>query len=149
MQGYPYTSGMNAPAALGVYLFTLRKGRGLEPRDILPVLTQRLNKKVDHSRLWRAENGDAGRWPETDLLLELIELLGGDVEDLRWFRRNPNAPATEGEERARKRLATPEPLSDEERELIEGFAQLKGKRRQAARLILQDLLSAEAQNGEP
>lgn len=146
MQDYRYTGAMST-AALGSYLFTLRDTQGLEPKDILPILTQRMGKNVDHSRLWRAENGDKKRWPDADFLLELIIVLGGHTDDLVWFQRNPDASAEQGRDRAIKRLSAPGPMSEEEREMVERLARLKGARREAARVILQDLLDAEERNG--
>lgn len=97
-----YTSGMSA--ALGAYLKTMREGRNLDPKDVLPILSKRLGKKVDHSRLWRAEQGDAGRWPDGDFLTALLDVIGGDLEDIRWIQLHPDAEPVEGERRARERL---------------------------------------------
>ena len=145
MQCAPYTSGMSA--ALGAYLVTLRKGRKLEPKDVLPVLSKQLGKKVDHSRLWRAENGGEGRWPDGDFLLALLDVIGGDIADIIWIQRNPDAKPQAGQERAYERLKADEPMSPEERELVDRLTKLKGDRRQAAIVVLRDLLAAEEQNG--
>lgn len=103
MQESRYTSGMSA--ALGAYLKTMREGRKLDPKDVLPILSERLGKKVDHSRLWRAEQGNAGRWPDGDFLTALLDVIGADLEDIRWIQMHPDAEAIEGERRALDRLS--------------------------------------------
>lgn len=140
MQCVAYTRAMSA--ALGAYLKTLRVGRELEPKDVLKALTDRLRKPVDHSRLWRAENGSADRWPDGDFLTALLDIVGGDLADVSWIQAHPNSTAAQGEERARRRIEEP-PMSAEEAELTARLLSLTGDRRQAAILMLDQLLAAE------
>lgn len=144
MQDAIYTSGMSA--ALGAYLKTLREGRSLPPKSVLAQLTERLGKKIDHSRLWRAENNEAKGWPEGDFLAALLDIIGGSLDDIAWIQRHPGATSEEGQLRAKLRLAVGAAVSEEERTLIEQLTRLTGDRRRAAIVVLRDLLAAEEQN---
>lgn len=110
MQGFSYTGSMSSDAmqatigALGAYLKAMREGQSLEPKDVLPQLSRRLGKTVDHSRLWRAENGKHNRWPEGDFLAALLDLIGGDLRDIRWIQEHPEITADEGRGLAEQRL---------------------------------------------
>lgn len=137
MQSDLYTDAMSTVVgALGGYLKALREGRKLEPKDVLPALSERLGRTVDHSRLWRAENAAPGRWPEGDFLTALLDVIKGDLRDIVWIQEHPNARAEEGRDRALKRLQEAGVWTDEDDEIVRRISQLDPERRK----VLLDLL---------
>jgi transcriptional regulator with XRE-family HTH domain len=103
VQAMHYTKGMSE--ALGAYLKTLREGRRLRVNEVLRQLGARLHleKPVDQTRLWRAENGKS--WPEGDFLVALLDIIGADLSDVAWIQQHPEANASEGESRAQSILS--------------------------------------------
>jgi hypothetical protein len=93
---------MAMSSEFGIYLKTIREGRGLDPKDIFPPIRAR-GLNVDHSRLWRAEN-KSGHWPDGDFLTALVDVIGANPDDVAWFQKNPNPPDGEGERRAKEWL---------------------------------------------
>lgn len=120
-----YTNGMSE--ALGTYLKSLREGQGLEAKDVLAQLGERLGRKIDPSRLWRAESGKA--WPDGDFLTVLADILHARLEDFAWIQRNPAATAEDGRALA-KRI-----LTQEDRDYVAALANTDTKRAALLRRI--------------
>lgn len=97
-----YTDGM--AIALGGYLKTLRARQGLTKAEVLRRFSEQYKMTVDRSTLYRAEKGLA--WPEGDILTGLLGIVGGQLEDLVWFRENNTASVAEGISRAEAWLQT-------------------------------------------
>lgn len=100
MQHLTYTSGMEA--ALGGYLKTLRIRQGLTKAEVLRRVKAQFDMDLDRSTLYRAETGAA--WPDGDKLTALLGVIGGQLEDLVWIRKNADAKEVEGVARAEQWL---------------------------------------------
>lgn len=93
MQHVTYTRSMAEETAvvpaLGMYLQTLRLRSNLSQAEVLRRYKDLCKVEINRSTLRRAESGKA--WPESDILIGILGVVGGTLEDLVWIRQNPYA----------------------------------------------------------
>jgi transcriptional regulator with XRE-family HTH domain len=84
---------MNMNAVAG-YLKGLREGQGLSQIQVAAEVGRRLSRAVQPTTIWRIESGR--NTPGSDMLIAILDYLGGSVKDLGRLATDPAASGADG-----------------------------------------------------
>lgn len=115
--------------AVAGYLKGLREVQGISQTQVAAEVGKRLKRDVQSTTIWRIEN--AKTTPGGDMLIVLLDMLGGSIKDLATLQDSINGTADDGDRMAREwfdraaQQATPTELqevADQLREMADAIA---------------------------
>lgn len=115
--------------AVAGYLKGLREVQGISQTQVAAEVGKRLKRDVQSTTIWRIEN--AKTIPGGDILIVLLDMLGGSIKDLATLQDSINGTADDGDRMAREwfdqaaQQATPvelQEVADQLREMADAIA---------------------------